>query len=162
MKFKYTLGYCPYDRDNSKNLAEVEWSLVDGRFSASGGIWQTNKRDYTTCGQILEELLEFFPNDELLNRIVTVWRKWHLNDLTPGSPKQMEFLAQHEQNAPKTNYYEWAKDKLTFAYLNPDESFIYNGKEYEYGSAWLKTELPDTVVNEIESWKNETGVSPIN
>ena len=93
MHFKYKIGACDYNNNGSKfNQAEVEWRLHDGRFSASGGIWKSNRSDYETCGQMLDELLKFFPDDQLLQRIVQVWQKWHLNDLTAGSPKQMEFL----------------------------------------------------------------------
>lgn len=160
MKCKYTIGNCKYESEKSNNLAEIEWTLQNGRFSASGGIWQSNKRDYTTCGQILEELLSLFPDDELVNKIVKVWRKWHLNDLTAGSPRQTEFLEQFT-DTPRSDYYTWAKDKLSEAGIEPDESFQYNGKAYSYGSAWLHTDLPDSVIDEINSWSSYNGVLKI-
>ena len=32
-----------------------------------------------------------------------------------------------------------------------DESFIHNGNPYKYGTAWLKEELPDSVVSFLAS-----------
>lgn len=161
MRFKYKIGKCKYENDSASNEAEIEWKLENGKFSASGCIWKRNKSDHLIGGQVLEELKELFPEDELVSRIVSVWQKWHLNDLTAGSPRQTEFLAQFP-NQSNNNYYEWAKDKLKDAGLEPDEDFIYNEKAYSYGSAWLHTELPSAIVCEIESWSSFPNVNPIN
>lgn len=161
MHFKYKIGNCDYNNTGSKfNQAEVEWRLHDGKFSASGGIWKSNKSDYETCGQMVDELLKYFPDDQLLQRIVQVWKKWHLNDLTAGSPKQMEFLEQIGPG-PSGDYYSWAVEKLTEAGLNPDPDLTYNDKPYMYGSAWLHTEIPASVVAEIESWSTMPGVQSV-
>lgn len=151
MRKKLVIGKVDYEgRGSAANLVEIEYELKDGRFSASGNIWMTSKRDILSGGQNLDEIGSLFPDHELVQRVVSIWKKWHLNDMHAGSPKQEEFL--ETLNLPNYNHYENAKAKLKDAGLDPDESYIHNGKPYEYGSAWLYVELPMQVVQEIESW----------
>ena len=160
--YKYVIGKCNYEGKGEVNVAEVEWSLKDGRFSAMGGIWNTAsglRRDYLSCGQNLDKLISLFPENELLTRIHRVWKKWHLNDMIAGSPRQEDFLA--GKTAPNGDHYHWAVETLTAAGLNPDTEYLHEGKPYNYGSAWLTSELPAGVISEIESWSNEPGVSSI-
>ncbi len=97
-------------------------------------------------GQVYDELEEKYSSDEFIKRIVPIWRKWHLNDLTPGSPKQEEFLNKMFEKRPD---YETCVMKLTDAGLYEDESLIIEGKPYKYGTNWLKTEIPEDVIQEI-------------
>lgn len=154
MKKKIQLGKVDYEgKGYESNSVDIEYSLKDGKFSASGNIWMSSKRDILSGGQNLEEIASLFPNHELCQRIVSVWKKWHLNDMHAGSPKQEDFL--EKLNLPNYNHYETAKEKLKEAGLDPDESFLHNGKPYEYGTAWLHVELPSQVIEEIESWGGE-------
>lgn len=155
MRKTYSPGKVDYNGTGRKvNAVEIDWEIKDGRFSASGGIWNNNRTDYITCGQnLINEILELFPEDEQVQRIHSVWKTWHLNDMIAGSPKQMSHLA--KLNPPSSDHFDWAKEKLRDAGLEPDESFIHNDKPYSYGSAWLKTDLPEEVVSEIESWKSD-------
>lgn len=152
MRKKIAIGKVDYENKGlDSNLVEIEYSLKDGRFSASGNIWMSSKRDILSGGQNLDEIAELFPSNELVQRIVSVWRKWHLNDMHAGSPKQEAFL--ESLNLPNNgNHYETAKAKLKDAGLDPDDSYIHNGKPYSYGSAWLYVELPSDIISEIESW----------
>jgi hypothetical protein len=52
-------------------------------------------------------------------------------------------------------FYTWECEQLKKVNLLIDESFLHNGKPYEYGSAWLKTEIPENVQQEIFSIINE-------
>ena len=151
MRKRFEIGKVDYENKGTANYpVDIEYSLINGRFSASGNIWLPSRRDIVSGGQNLEEIASLFPDNEQVQRIVAVWRKWHLNDMHAGSPKQEEFL--EKLNLPNHNHYENAKAKLEEAGLNPDESFIFNGRPYEYGSAWLYVELPPAVISEIESW----------
>ena len=148
-----------YRINNEQYRATVEWYLKDGRFSASGIIDENNRgrwRDYS-AGQCLDEILEIFPNDELIQRIHKVWKKWHLNDMHPGTPNQEAYLAKFEQ--PRSDHYSWAKEKLAEAGLDPDPNYEYNGKPYSYGSAWLNVELPRAIEEEILSWQGNINKS---
>lgn len=151
MRKKIVIGKVDYEGKGSlSNSVEIEYSLKDGRFSASGNIWMASRKDILSAGQNLDEIASLFPDHELAQRIGAVWKKWHLNDMHAGSPKQEDFLEQ--LNLPNQNHYENAKAKLKDAGLDPDESYLHNGKPYEYGSAWLSVELPNSVISEIESW----------
>jgi hypothetical protein len=159
-KNKYIIGKCNYEGKGNVNIAEVEWELKDGNFSAMGGIWNTasgSKKDYISGGQILDELLSLFPDDQLLSRIHSVWKKWHLNDLIAGSARQEAFLA--GKTAPSSDHYQWATETLAAAGLNPDTEYLREGKPYQYGSAWLSSEIPPAIISEIESWSHEPGVN---
>lgn len=155
MQKKIIIGKVDYENTGFKlNLVEIDVSFDGEKFSASGGIWNSRKRDYITCGQILEEILSLFPDNQLVQRIVTVWRKYHLNDMTAGSPRQMAFLDQFDTSFT----YEIACQKLTDAGLNPDEDFLIDDIPYTYGSRWLHTSIPDHIQSEILSW--ESKISP--
>ncbi len=72
-----------------------------------------------------------------------VWKRWHLNDMKAGTPKQEEYLKDHpiENTA---DHYTRACEVLREAGLNPD-----NG--YTYGSKWLREEVPEEVLEFLQS-----------
>jgi len=84
-----------------------------------------------------------FPKKAELARIIEIWKEYHLNDLTPGTPKQMEALK------GKSLGYKEAVEYLKTLKLDVD-----NG--YSYGSAWLMTQIPHGIVAELydlmETW----------
>jgi len=77
-----------------------------------------------------------FPKKAELARIIEIWKEYHLNDLTPGTPKQMEALK------GKSLGYKEAVEYLKTLKLDVD-----NG--YSYGSAWLMTQIPHGIVAEL-------------
>jgi hypothetical protein len=149
-----SLGKIDYNNSGRHNcLVTIEWSLEGGRFSASGSIWNPRKTDIYSGGQNLEEIAKLFPSHKLAQRIIDVWRAWHLNDMKAGSPAQEAWLKTNPVKAVyPESHYEKAGAALAAAGLNPDPSCIHNGAPYRYGSAWLKVELPTDVIAEIESW----------
>jgi hypothetical protein len=152
----YTLGKCDYNNSGRKNCkAVIEWEIKEGRFSMSAGIWNPRETDYYTCGQAVDTVASFFPHDKKAQRMLEIWKKWHLNDMKAGSPAQEAFLATNpvSYTYPETHY-EKACEALAAAGINPDPNYIHNGKPYEYGSAWLKVELPAEVIAEINSWSD--------
>lgn len=132
----------------------VEWSLVDGNFAMTGTINLRISRGIESFGQNLEDILELYPNDEKLQRMVAVWREWHLNDMTAGSPAQEAALKLNKDSYPgyPISYYDWACSVLHNRGLQPDPNYMYKDKPYSYGSAWLRRELPKEIIAEIESW----------
>lgn len=119
----------------------IELSLKETQegkvFTASGFIWNERKTDYTSCGQMLEELALKFPANQKVQRITAIWRDWHLNDMKPGTEVQEALV--------KGLPYEKACEVLEEADLLYD-----NG--YMYGSSWLFREIPKEILAEIESW----------
>lgn len=138
---------------SNRNTVEVEVKLEDGRLSICGGIWNSRHTDYLSCGQNLETILSLIPSDKRLQSIVRVWRRWHLNDMKAGSPRQERWLREHPIGAvyPKSHYEEACK-ALAAVGLNPDTEYLHEGKPYSYGSAWLKETLPAEVIAEVENW----------
>jgi hypothetical protein len=62
------------------------------RLSMVGAVWQRNRRDWESGGQNYESLKDdcaelFIPEDKL-DRMLAVWRRWHLNDLQAGCEHQ--------------------------------------------------------------------------
>ena len=92
----------------------------------------------------MDEIARLFPHDDRVQRIVRVWRTWHLNDMTAGTPKQETAIAGWKA---KGNKYDYSK---AVEYLK--SIGLYEDDGYKYGHAWLKRELPDDVKNEIRSW----------
>lgn len=145
---KYVLGKVDYNRSGRRNCkAEIEWTLHDGRFSMSANIWNPRGTDIYCGGQCVDTVTAFFPRNRKAHRMLAVWRDWHLNDMQAGTSAQTAWLKAHsaESEAHRLDHYDWATKALAEAGLNPD-----NG--YRYGSAWLKIELPPSIVAEIESW----------
>lgn len=150
MKKTIVLGKVDYNNSGVKNnQVDIEYTFDGKRFSASAGVWNARKTDYESCGQMLDEVLSLFPDHELVQRIHKVWKKWHLNDMTAGSPRQEA----HLENL-NINNYDQAISALTEAGLEPDTEYMHNEQPYHYGTAWLQTELPQSVVDEILSWEN--------
>lgn len=68
-------------------MAELSWKLSEeGRFTAQGGIWNSKQTDYITCGQMVDRVAKFFPDNALVQEILQVWEVWHLKT---GLPKDV-------------------------------------------------------------------------
>ncbi len=118
----------------------------DGRLSISGvqgPLISGNARG--SCGQIrdsLSDFTEYAPgwSPSMIKRFRQVWKDWHLNDCTAGSPKQEAFLRDNPIKAVyPDSHYDLASKALADVGLNPDD-------DYKYGSAWLTREVPDDVI----------------
>jgi hypothetical protein len=146
---RYVLGKVDYYGNGRANCeAAITWSLENGRFSMCAEIWMPSKRDIECGGQCVDTVAAYFPEDAKAQRMLAIWREWHLNDMTAGSPAQNA----HLKTLGAYQSYDWALMHLAAVGLNPDPNYRHNGKPYHYGSAWLKRELPADVVAEINSW----------
>jgi hypothetical protein len=129
----------------------VKVQFNDGNLSLSGVEGPKLNGDARgSCGQIVmhewdfKSLYEGWDADKV-KYLREVWDEWHLNNLTAGSPAQREWLANNPAGLPGFDY-DARKDALSKAGLEPDASYLHNGKPYSYGSAWLKREVPDDVL----------------
>lgn len=141
LQVRYTidLGKIDYnDRGRKINRVTIDVKLTDNRLSISGNIWNGNGSDIISGGQNLEEIGRLFPRNPRVQRIVSVWRRWHLNDMRAGTPEQETYLRQH----PELTTYDARCEALTVANLNP-----HNG--YRYGSQWLSETLPTNVIEQV-------------
>lgn len=146
---------------NRQLFAEI--SFADGRLSIYGVIGpKSNGDSFGAFGQIQEELGRVVPakgwDEEMVKKFQTIWNRWHLNDLNAGTPKQEAFLRGLEDGNGGLGY-EKAVEALKEAGIYEDEDYIWNGKPYRYGSAWLKEEVPADVVEWLQELP-ESAVKP--
>jgi hypothetical protein len=133
-------------------------SFENGRLSISGVEGPLrNGNALGSCGQVVMHDWKFDSyaegwNPELVEKFRAIWNEWHLNDLTAGSPAQESWIKDHplDYAYPKSHYSVYS-EALTAAGLNPDPSYLHNGKPYAYGHAWLMREVPNEVLTFLES-----------
>ena len=129
--------------------------FMEGKLSISGveGPWSSGNCA-GSCGQIdmhltAQSFVGFANgwNAGKTSKLLGIWKLWHLNDLTAGSPNQEEYLKANPvvYAYPETHYGKACK-MLTRAGLNPDLEYIRDGKPYSYGHAWLHTDVPQDVL----------------
>lgn len=155
---KYYLGKCDgYGRGRAYCDAYITWTFDGKKFSMCAEVWRPSKSDIIMGGQCVGEVAAMFPKDKKAQRMVEIWKRWHLNDMKAGSPAQEMWLRENpidpvEYTYPK-DHYTVASTKLEAAGLNPDPDYLHNGEPYKYGHAWLKEEIPAEVAAEIKSWE---------
>jgi hypothetical protein len=111
--------------------------------SICGNLYKNN--GLISCGQNLEEILEIFSDDELVQKLFHLWKEYHLNDLNPGTRAQQERIDSYKRNHPDWNYdYTEALEVLKRFYLDEDRVYV-------YGSNWLVKLIPDEIVSEIKN-----------
>jgi len=122
--------------------------LHDYRFYPSMRDW-----DYSGAGQCLNRIAKDYPKNKEVQLIVKLWRKYHLNDMNAGSPKQTEHLA----SLGKYESYEWACEELEKVDLLYDKEFSPD-EPYKYGSAWLYRNIPKKDLEIIKKIIEENGL----
>jgi hypothetical protein len=143
-------------------FVNVEYT-VDGpqrRLSFTGVVGPTKDGDCRgSCGQIVDNLdpasfLNFAPGWDAaaVLKLRETWERWHLNDMTAGSPAQEAWLREHKAEiraAAKypVSHYDVVTERLAAAGLNPDLSYLHNGQPYHYGHAWLYEPVPENVIS---------------
>jgi hypothetical protein len=148
-------GIVDIGRSKGANLyCKIE--LNDGRLSISGVEGPLPSGNALgSCGQINMHQWNFKKlnkgwNSSLVNKFRKTWEEWHLNDMVAGSPKQQAAIKEWEA---KGNKYEYTAicEMLKELGLHIDESYIHDGKPYQYGTAWLSKELPNEVISFLAS-----------
>lgn len=87
-------------------------------------------------GQIYEELYEAKLIPVLLYRY---WKRWHLNDMRPGTPAQMEIVRSFIKENPGADYEQQCMQ------LSEHGLLVHDG--YRYGTKWLHEKLPQEVID---------------
>lgn len=114
--------------DANGRKANIKITINNGRLSMSGD----NGQEQDTIK----------PRTESQIRLIEIWKAYHLNDMQPGTPKQMKIVK-------KCKTHEEAIEKLTAKNLLIDKHPT-TGEPYKYGSAWLTLELPEDLQEEID------------
>lgn len=153
MRITLNLGKIDYNNSGRRDCMadmEVDW---DGRqVTICANIWNPRHTDIYAGGQCVDMVAGFFPHHKAAQRLLAIWRDWHLNSTrASGSPAQRAWLKANPVTATyPESYYEKASAALAAAGLNPDPGYLHNGKPYSYGSAWLHEELPDGIKAELD------------
>jgi hypothetical protein len=111
------------------------------RFSISGGVWNPNRTDYISYGQItdvLAELTTYAPGFDAgkAAKLAALWERWHLNDMRAGCVHQGEPAYRQGRYGPEVD--------LSSVPPCPETG-------YRYGSAWLVEELPEGFEAELRA-----------
>lgn len=75
---------------------------------------------------------------ELWYDFLDVWKRWHLNDMRAGSPKQEAYLREHGRGK------DYAENCAIL-----QEAGLYEDNGYKYGHAWNFEQVPDDVLDWI-------------
>lgn len=126
----------------------IKFDADEGRLSLSG--------EWHGCGQNYDDLTdeslvpsEGYEYNDLL-KIQSVWKRWHLNDMRAGTPRQEEFV----RNWNLSNAYDYT----TVCKALEEAGLLIDG-DYRYGTAWLKEEVPMDILRYLFSLPAETGNS---
>lgn len=125
-------------------------------FSAMGDIWKNLHTDIICGGQCLDHMSGYasIRNNATFREVYALWKRWHLNGMKAGSPAQEEALKEYRANLQRVGGrydYTAACEFLQSKGLLEDKGYMYNGKPYKYGTAWLVEELPEDVKERIRS-----------
>ncbi len=94
-------------------------------FAVMGSVWRrTNSLDCESAGQIIDEVSRL--RTPLAQRLVKLWREWHLNGMSASCSHQPPFRGGHTSDVPPC---------------------VITG--YRCGTAWLVRVIPDDIVDEI-------------
>jgi len=149
-------GTVPCGRRNFNVYCRIKVT-EDGCLAISGVVGPTKSGNCQSAGQIVHAVgsienakLAGKWNPKMLKEFVKIWKDWHLNDLTAGSPKQEAFIRKYIDEGNSFDY-KTVCGLMKEEGIYVDESFIHEGKPYRYGTAWLKRELPESVVSFLAS-----------
>lgn len=115
-------------KDKEGNLATIEISLNEGRFSMSG-------QHGGGCGQCQDSIK---PKNEAQKKLIDIWEKYHLNDIHAGTKKQEKAIEKCKSKDYNTQ----------IKFLKSQKLYIDEG--YKYGSGWLTRGLPKGLWHEVE------------
>jgi hypothetical protein len=119
------------DSERKKIIIDIE--LKGGRFSMSADCG-------TSWGQCYDRIS---PDGDAQKDLLSIWRKWHLNDMQSGTPEQMSAIKgidgydKQVQHLKKINLYEVP---------HPTKP----GETYKYGTSWLTKRLPTNLIKTIK------------
>lgn len=151
----------------------IKIQYKDGRLSITGVDGPMSNGDARgSCGQIAN-LLE---QENILNKsnslaegwdfpkvlyLRSIWKRWHLNDMVPGTPNQMEYirykqmLANDDDTLHKDAPHAYASKMGFKSYYDMELSWLEEANlveddGYRFGSAWLTEEVPENVLNFLQ------------
>jgi hypothetical protein len=129
---------------------EVNLNEEKGTLSIVGNVWNHLKTDIVCGGQLEEGIKDYIEkyliSKDKLEEIIAIWKRWHLNDLKAGTPKQEEAIRIWLDKGNKYDYLTACE------YLKSIK--LFNDGGYKYGTGWKTEEIPFRVLETIKSWNN--------
>lgn len=114
--------------------------------SICGNVWNAAGSDINHGGQCEETIAKLFPGNAPVQRLVALWKRWHLNGMQAGARVQAAYLRDNPIT-DRLDHYSKACALLEKANLlhvsGPDR------QNYKYGAAWLVEPLPADVEAEV-------------
>lgn len=139
--------------DNGKKYLSITGEVTD--------LSVRSRYDNFICGgQCYEEIAKMLPEDQKIQRIVEVWKKYHLNDMVPSCEHQRE-LGWDEIAKKLVQVKRPWRDKMESVALcwlhqkEHEEGILCKPCPvcgYKYGEAWNYMPIPKEIIEEIESW----------
>ena len=160
---------------NRKNVTlRIELKKKDGTFNGTDGkkytnplalsmsasVWNQNHSDSVQSGQMNDTLEKALSKNEFtpvglthseMKRLLNIWDKHHLNDVTAGNDRQNEILEKHGNDLNKNDFdshYDYAQALLKKHNANPH-------KGYHYGHSWLYKPIPQDDINFIRQMQSK-------
>lgn len=119
--------------------------VADTVFSACGYVYKRNR--CIAGGQCLDNEVFTYAaeHDETFKRIISIWKKYHLNDMRAGTKVQTEVIESAIKNGELADY-DYTK---VCDYLKSKNLYEDNG--YVYGTKWLFEKIPYEVKEDLFS-----------
>ena len=150
-KMKKTLNFGKIDYNGTGrkiNLVTVEIELQEAKngpvFTASAYVWNAKKTDIVCGGQCLDDLLQFFENNDVFRTIYSMWKKYHLNNMRIGTPEQINALK-------KVELWENGTYEEQCNYLKKVGLYYLDGGKTCFGGKWFYWPIPENDLETIKS-----------
>lgn len=101
------------------------------------------------------------PQDKLedFDRLIEMWRKYHLNDMCTGTDKQSEVLEKEQSKAEQIGVQSYGFTYEVKCKILKSHGLLFD-RGYEYGTRWLIKPIPEDDLKFIhricEEWGSET------
>lgn len=142
MKKTINMGYCKIagEQRRRKAIVDVKLEVRDGKLYLS----IVGEINGYSSGQCCKEMEKYaVQKRQNFDEIIEIWKRYHLNDMRAGTPKQERAVREYCKN----NEYDYNKVR---EYLDSVGLLVDNG--YTYGTSWLYEEIPQDVLNKIFKW----------
>ena len=119
--------------------------------SICGNIWNSRHTDIVCGGQCIDEIAKYIKTP-LMQKIETIWKRWHLNGMKAGTPEQevavKKYRAEHGRRYDYTELCEYLKQIGLYEveFTGKTVGRMYDHEPYKYGHAWIIEDLPEWVV----------------
>jgi len=128
------------DADRNKVVAECEIKERNGypEFTMSG--------EYKGgLGQVFDRVN---PANEQQQKLINLWKDWHLNGMNAGTPVQQEAIEKWKDEGNEYDYekiVEYLKSIGLYEVPHPK-----TGEPYKYGHGWITKDLPEDFEDKLE------------